>query len=164
MATNNHCFDISNAKDFFDKMLVPYMDEYRKDTLSSSKALMSCILLWQFAEWVYHSHPVELSSHPANPQSCSDLRKVIVGLAPGYQYVGMVATGAKHFHVTNPHMQGVVQTELMHGFWNPFLFIGLTESHLFIKMADGSSCFLDCAILDTMIKWDEFCRTTLSWL
>src|SRR5436190_15646088 len=111
----SYCFDITTAKAFYEKLLRPAFEEFKKDMLSSTKALTCAIFLWQFAEWVFHSHRGLIATIvPTNPTTIHDLRTYIASLNEGYGYVGKIATGAKHFDVTSAHMKGVKRTEVLH--------------------------------------------------
>ena len=79
MATD-HCFDITSARDYYEKLLVPAVDEFRKDILSSRKGLTAAIYLWQFPEWVVQHHLPELAALPAPIVSLNNLRNHITGI------------------------------------------------------------------------------------
>jgi hypothetical protein len=162
MATG-YCFDITTARDYYDKLLVPEVDDFRRDFLSSVKGLSAAIYLWQFAEWVVGDHVAELGSVPGlSKKTKDDLRNFICGMYDGYRYVGVIATGVKHHNVTSNHLRGLVdKTEVGHGYATGLL--ALTQSHLVLKMSDGTTRFLDRDIFESMKAWEQFVKLYLRW-
>jgi len=158
--STEYCFDIDTAEGYYRKLLKPAVDDFMRDRTSSPKALTSSLFLWHFTEWVVESHPAQLKKLGLGLCSIEALRKHMVSKYPGYAYLEMVANGAKHCRVDNKKLQGVKATELSHGFYNP---LGVTESHLVLKMKDGTTRFIDYDIVNSMKEWESFIGKNLGW-
>jgi hypothetical protein len=156
-----YCFDILTAKDYYERLLKPIIEDYKKDRLSSSKALMCAMLLWHFAEWIFHSQPNEMTKLFGVTQDYKKLRDHIISKCEGYHFVGSVGLGSKHFRLTDPNHNDVKQTGESHGHLSGLF--GLTESHLFLQMKDDKIRHIDTDIISSMNAWEEFIRTSLPW-
>ena len=58
---------MATARDSYDRLLVPAVDDFKKDILSSRNGLTAAIYLWQFAEWVVHHHPAQPAANSPLP-------------------------------------------------------------------------------------------------
>jgi hypothetical protein len=157
-----YTFDILTDRDYFDRMLTPTITDYRKDQLSVLKAMTSSIFLLQFTDWVYHCNPVVVADLLGSAGDERALTAFFSSQWECYHTIRCIATGTKHYNVTNRQISNVVDTKLQHGFYSPLGFT-LTESHLTMKTTDGGLRFVDYDILNCYDKWIDFVSSTLNW-
>lgn len=155
-----YTFDIVTDRDYFDRILTPAIAEYRTDSLTVVKAMTCSVFLLQFTDWVFHCNTGIVTSLLGPSADEKKLTEHFSQQWDCYHSIRCIATGTKHFNVTNKRVSNVQNTDLQHGFYSP---LGITESHLTMRMTDGSLRFVDYDVINCYDKWVGFVTGTLSW-
>lgn len=86
---------ITNAREFFDEIVVPDFNEFKRDTSSLRTALHSALSLYHLHEWIFASHRCELGHSKAR-----DFDKALCADFQEFQLIRDVANAAKHMELT----------------------------------------------------------------
>ena len=105
----SYSFNIKNSKDLYLEFC-KNVKEYRKDQLSSGKAVICAILCWHTVEWIYNEFSSVLSEYSTKGKFQEFMRQS----CPPLSYMQDIANGSKHRGITF-YTPTVKNTELHEG-------------------------------------------------
>jgi hypothetical protein len=145
-----HSFEIQTAAELFSAMEDQFRD-YLADGLSSRKAVMSAMLCWHIADWVYAESAALQSKFP----KLVDFHRHITSQCPSLQVMQDVTNGTKHRDLRT-RRAGIVRTEPRHGAFSPEFSRDFDRAELTIHLDDGSSTAFDIEFRKALNYWRQF--------
>lgn len=151
--TSTKSFEIHTARAFLDELLRPAFIDFRKDRLSSRKAITCIIFAWQLKDWVWVYHRPDINTR-LGVSTQKDFDAYLTSKSPELAICFDIATGSKHGGKSNGSTVKV--TGITHG--HASLPLGIPQAHLEIKL-DNRSYFAEHVAAKALAFWDELFST-----
>ena len=142
-------FNIRSSKDFYKKLLDDYT-EYKKDRVSSGRALNCAMVSWHLSEWVANEE-MPGAKYSEIKEKVNDFIKK----CPSLSIMKDIANGSKHFNITR-YEPAIDKTHLHHGDFNADFSHDFDISTLVITMKDGEKKYFEIEIEIVINFWKEF--------
>lgn len=91
----SYSFDIKSSVDLFAEFRLQ-VEEYRKDPVSSGKAVICAILSWHVVEWIYKEYSNALAAFATK----RDFQEFVKTQCQSLSYMQDIANGSKHRGIT----------------------------------------------------------------
>lgn len=142
-------FDIKSSKDFYKKLLDDYA-EYKKDRVSSGKALNCAMVSWHLSEWIANEE-----NPGATDREIKNRVNDFILKCPSLSIMKDIANGTKHFNITK-YKPEVDKTHLHHGDFNQDFSRDFNISSLIITMKDGEKKYFEDEIETVVNFWKDY--------
>ncbi|MCP4878176.1 MAG: hypothetical protein GY896_22200 [Gammaproteobacteria bacterium] len=134
----SHSFNIKNSADLFSEFCLN-VEEYRKDPMSSGKAVICAILAWHVVDWIFHEYRNVLVKFTSKTQFQNFVKKE----CPSLHYMQDIANGSKHRVFLKSYKPIVKDTEKHQGAFSSGFSGGFDVSSLRIYLGESSFVYFD---------------------
>jgi len=146
----SYSFEIQDSRDLFLEFLRQY-DEYQKDVMSSSNAVICAILAWHVIDWIYEEFPSVTESY----KNKNNFQKALKAKCLSLKYIQDITNGTKHKGIGR-YTPSVRDTDAKEGSFSAsfsgFLHEAFDKIGLRMTLDDGSEVYFD----EEIFKVKEF--------